>query len=156
MSETLTVTHTETLTLNGSAEGKTNTQTITGINDVYKRIVTCINDVDTTLVTFRAAVNTADSAMDIELVKYIRITNLDSADPLHLSLQVDTGTDGADHQASIHVAAGQTFIMGKTDEGIAVSDGDSNVDTTLNDLESIIAHPTGGDSLQVEVFIASA
>ena len=42
---TLTVTHTENLTLNGSEEGKTNTQSITGINDVYKRVVTCTNDV---------------------------------------------------------------------------------------------------------------
>ena len=152
---TLTVTHTEALTLNGSNEGKTNTQSITGINDVYKRIVTCTNDVNTTLAVFRAAVNTADSAIDIENVKYVRITNLDSADPVHLSIQVDTGTDGADHQATVHLDAKQSFIMGKTDEGIAVSDDGADVDTTLNDVESIIAHPTGGDTLQVEVFIAT-
>tara|TARA_R110001599_G_scaffold99317_3_gene254658 strand:+ start:166 stop:630 length:465 start_codon:yes stop_codon:yes gene_type:complete len=151
---TLTVTHTESLTLNGSDEGKTNTQSITGINDVYKRIVTCTNDVDTTVAVFKAAANTGDSAVDIENVKYIRITNLDSADPVHLCLQVDQGVDGADDQATIHLAAKQSFIMGKADEGISATD-DATVDTTLFDLESIIAHPTGADTLQVEIFIAT-
>ena len=151
---TLTVTHKENLTLHGSEEGKTNTQSITGINDVYKRVVTCTNDVDTTLAVFKATVNTADSAIDIENVRYLRVTNLDSADPVHLSLQVDAATDGADQQATIHLAAGQSFIMGKTDLGIAAA-GDAVLDTTLVDLESIIAQPTGADTLQVEVFIAS-
>jgi len=151
---TLTVTHTEVLSLNGSAEGKSNVQSITGINDVYKRIVTCTNDVDTTIATFRSAVNTSDSAIDIENVKYIRVTNLDAADPLHLCLQVDQGTDGADDQATIHLAAKQSFVMGKADQGISATD-DATVDTTLYDLESIIAHPTGADALQVEIFIAS-
>ena len=151
---TLTVTHKENLTLNGSEEGKTNVQSITGINDVYKRVVTCTNDVATTLAVFRAAVDTADSAIDIENVRYLRVTNLDSADPLHLSLQIDDTTDGADQQATIHLAAGQSFIMGKTDLGIAAA-ADATVDTTLVDLESIIAQPTGSDALQVEVFIAS-
>ena len=66
---TLTVTHKENLTLNGSEEGKTNTQSITGINDVYKRVVTCTNDVDTTLAVFKATANTAESAIDIENVR---------------------------------------------------------------------------------------
>ena len=152
---TLTVTHKEVLTLNGTAEGKSNVQSITGINDVYKRIVTCTNDVDTTLVTFRATANTSDSAMDIENVKYIRVTNLDAADPLHLGLQIDQGTDGADAVATIHLAAKQSFIMGQPDQGIAANDSDAVTDVTLVDLESIIAHPTGADALQVEIFIAS-
>ena len=151
---TLTVTHKENLTLNNSEEGKTNTQSITGINDVYKRVVTCTNDVATTLAVFKATVDTGDSAVDIENVRYLRVTNLDSADPVHLSLQIDAATDGADQQATIHLAAGQSFIMGKTDLGIAAA-GDASLDTTLVDLESIIAQPTGSDTLQVEVFIAS-
>ena len=152
---TLTTTVIESLTLNGSEQGGTNTFTVTGVNEVYKIILTCTNDVDTTLVTFRAAVNTNDSAVDIEDVRYVRITNLDSADDLHISLQIDTGTDGADHQTTILVSPGQSLMLGKTDAAIATSDDGAAVDTALNDVESIIAHPPGSDALDVEIFIAS-
>ena len=45
--------------------------------------------------------------------------------------------------------------MGQPDQGIATNDSDAVTDVTLVDLESIIAHPTGADALQVEIFIAS-
>ena len=152
---TLTTTITESLTLNGAAQGGTNTLSVTGINEVYKRIVTCTNDVDTTLALFRAAVNTAEAAVDIEDTRYVRVTNLDGSNAVHLSLQIDTGTDGADHQTTILLNAGQSFILGPTDAAIATSDGDANVDTSLNDVESIIAHPPGSAAVNVEIFIAS-
>lgn len=151
----LTVTITESVVLNNADQGGTHTLTVTGVDDVYKRIVTCTNDVDTTLAVFRADDHTADSAIDIENVKYIRVTNLDSADPINISLQIDTGTDGADHQTTILLNAGKSFMMGGADEHIATSDDGAGLDTSLNDLESIIAQPTGSDAAQVEVFIAS-
>ena len=46
-------------------------------------------------------------------------------------------------------------MMGGADEHIATSDDGAGLDTSLNDLESIIAQPTGSDAAQVEVFIAS-
>ena len=39
---TLTSQITETLTLNGTAQGGTNTFTITGINESFKHIVACL------------------------------------------------------------------------------------------------------------------
>ena len=48
----LTVTLTESVTLNGAARGSTNTLTITGVDDVYHRIVTVPSGVDTTLASF--------------------------------------------------------------------------------------------------------
>ena len=105
----LTVTITESVVLNNADQGGTHTLTVTGVDDVYKRIVTCTNDVDTTLAVFRADDHTADSAIDIENVKYIRVTNLDSADPINISLQIDTGTDGADHQTTILLNEGKSF-----------------------------------------------
>ena len=41
---TLAVTITESVTLNGAARGSTNSLSITGINDIYHRIVTCPDD----------------------------------------------------------------------------------------------------------------
>ena len=75
---TLTSTITETVTLNGSARGSSNALSITGINDVYHRIVTCPDDVPLSLATFKSTVGVAiaEQLMDIELVKYIRITNM--------------------------------------------------------------------------------
>ena len=41
---TLTVKITETISLNGSAQGATNTLTIASINEIFKQIVTCTTD----------------------------------------------------------------------------------------------------------------
>ena len=41
---TLSVTITESVTLNGSDRGSTNSLSITGVNDVYHRIVSCPDD----------------------------------------------------------------------------------------------------------------
>mgnify|MGYP003656871465 CR=1 FL=1 len=44
----LTVTLTETVTLNGSARGSTNTLTVSGVDDVYHRIITVPSGVPVT------------------------------------------------------------------------------------------------------------
>ena len=67
----LVVTHTESLTLNGSQQGGTTTETITGINHVFKRIVSCVASSDCTIATFQTATHTGDGAIDLEDVKYI-------------------------------------------------------------------------------------
>ena len=67
----LTCTITESVTLNGTARGSTNTSTVTGVDDIYHRIVTVPSGGDTTLVNFHAAVSTSDSSLDVENVKYI-------------------------------------------------------------------------------------
>jgi len=100
----LTVTLTESVDLNGSARGSTNTLTISGVDDVYHRIITCPANQDSTIATFRAGSNTADNALDLEDTKYIRVTNLDGSNPINLSLQVSNDEDGAaDFSATILV-----------------------------------------------------
>ena len=98
---TLTVTLTEALTLNGSEQGGTNTLTISSITDLYKRIVTVPSGVDTTLCDFHSTVGVSDGTSDLEDVKYVRITNLDSSNPVNLSLQVDTGEDDSAADSSL-------------------------------------------------------
>ena len=157
----LVVTITEAVTLNGASRGSTNSLTISGVDDIYHRIITCPaadgGISGTTLVKFSAAVNTVDgaAALDLDNVKYIRVTNLDSSNSITLSLQVSNDEDGAaDFSSSILLEAGKSFLMGTPHDGIQVSDANANVITTLVDLESIIADPAAND-VKVEVFIAS-
>ena len=150
----LVVTITESVTLNGAARGSSNALTITGVDDVYHRIITCPANQDSTIATFRAASNTSDNALDLDETKYIRVTNLDSSNPINLSLQVSNDEDGvADFSATILVEAGKSFLMGTPHDGIQVSDANATIITTLVDLESLLVDP-GANAVQVEVFIA--
>ena len=72
---TLSVTHTESLTLNGQEFGGTNILSVTGINNVDKRIVT-VPTSEVTLVSFSTAI--AAGTFNEANVRYIRITNKDA------------------------------------------------------------------------------
>ena len=152
---TLTTTITESLTLNGAQQGGTTTKSITGINHVFKRIVTCVDDTDCTIANFQTATNTSDSAIDLEDVRYIRVTNLEGTNPCNLSLQIAGGEDGTPNMSSSHLLqAGESFILHVVHDGIAVSDANNTIVTALTDLESLLVDPLS-ENVQVEVFVAS-
>tara|TARA_R110000824_G_scaffold44951_3_gene130418 strand:+ start:3635 stop:4123 length:489 start_codon:yes stop_codon:yes gene_type:complete len=153
---TLTVTITESVTLNGSDQGATNSMTVASVNEVYKRIVTCVDDTDCTIAVFKSATSTSDGALDVEDVRYIRVTNLDDTNPINLSLQVDADENdsAADASCTILIEAGKSFIMGTPSDGVAVSDANATIVTALNNLESLLVDPLS-ESVDVEVFIAS-
>ena len=159
----LIVTIREELTLNGDSHGAKNTLTISDIDEVFRRIVTCPANNETTIARFRSSVGNAsgtatfDSALDVQDVKYIRVTNLDGSNSLTLSLQVEVGEDdsGADTSASILVEAGKSFILGSPHDGINLSDTNANLVTDLVDLDSLVVQP-GSNAVNVEVYIASA
>ena len=153
----LTVTLTESVTLNGVDQGATTSLTIGSVVETFKRIVSC--PTDTTIATFRSTVSDgslSDGALDVEDVRYIRVTNLDSTNPVNLSLQVDVGEDdsAADESATILLEAGKSFIMGTPSEGVAVQDTNANIETTMHNLESILIDPLTNE-VAVEIFIAS-
>mgnify|MGYP003141269847 FL=1 len=152
---TLSVTHTESISLNDREQGGTKTYTIASIADVYKRTVTCPAGSDTTVATFQTLTSTSDNAIDLELTKYIRVTNLDASSSVILSLQV-AGAEGgtANMSTTILLAAGETFTMGTPHDGIAIDDDAAGIVTDLNDLESILIDP-GSNAVAVEVFVAS-
>jgi hypothetical protein len=159
----LKVTIREELTLNGYDQGAKNTLTISDIDEVFKRIVTCPANNETTVARFRSSVGNAsgtatfDSALDVQDVKYVRVTNLDSSNDLKLSLQVEVGEDdsGADTSATVLVEAGKSFMMGSPHDGISLSDANANLVTDLVDLDSLVVQP-GSNSVNVEVYVASA
>tara|TARA_A100001515_G_scaffold90383_1_gene71924 strand:+ start:12 stop:497 length:486 start_codon:yes stop_codon:yes gene_type:complete len=152
---TMTVSISESITLNGKNQGSTQTLSIPSIKDVYKRIVTCVDDTDCTIATFRTATSTADGAIDLENVRYIRVTNLDDTNPMNLSLQVALSEDAsANASTTILVGAGESFILGTIHDGISLDDDADGIVTALNDLESLLVDPLS-ENIDVEVFIAS-
>jgi len=153
----LTVTITESVTLNSVDQGATTSLTIGSVVETFKRIVSC--PTDTTIATFRSTPSDgslSDGALDVEDVRYIRVTNLDSTNPVNLSLQIDVGEDdsAADASCTILLEAGKSFIMGTPSDGIAVDDDAAGIVTSLVNLESILIDPLSNE-VAVEVFIAS-
>ena len=153
----LVVNISEEVTLNGKVRGSENSLEISSVTQVLHRIVTCPANQDTTVANFHAATNTSDNALDVEDAKYIRVTNLDASNSINLSLQIDSAegsTAVASESATILVAGGRSFIMGTPSDGLAVSDANATIVTTLHNLESILVDP-GSNAISVEVFIAS-
>ena len=161
---TLSVTINESITLNGRERGSEINLDIASITQVMQRIVSLPADggstaTQTTIANFRTAVTTADSAMDDDDVKYIRVTNLNASNDVHLSLQLAAnGGADASTQASVILEAGKSFLLGKA-VGVAAVDDDLPTATALGslvDLESIIAVNDNNADVDVEVFVASA
>ena len=160
---TLKVKIQEDIILDNQDYGSKRILEISSIDEIYKRIVSCPANAETTVVHFKQVSGAAggavkfDGALDIQDVRYIRVTNLDSSNSLTLSLQVEVGEDdsGADTSASILVEAGKSFILGSPHDGINLSDTNANLVTDLVDLDSLVVQP-GSNSVDVEVYVASA
>mgnify|MGYP003648803927 FL=1 len=152
---TLTVTLTEDLTLNGYQQGSTNSFAVASVTQVLKKIITLKTGVDTTIASFQVDQSTSDNAIDLQSVRYIRITNLEASNPVDISLQIAAAEGGtANMSASILLEAGKSFVMGSVHDGIAVSDANATIVTALTDLESILMNP-GTNAVNIEIFIAS-
>jgi hypothetical protein len=150
MASDLTVTVTESVTINGALRGSTNNLTVTGIVDTFERIVTCINGNTTTIATFAAQPYTSAGAIDVDRCKYIRVTNLDTA--AWIELAIVTGTTNY----QVLLTPGTSHILAQA-EGVVVGEADTSPAwTNLGDLASIQVRPVGVSfDPQVEIFTAS-
>ena len=159
-SATLITKISEKITLNGNKYDNVVEKRISGISDIFKRIVTCPANVDTTIFRSGVSVDVTDSSVDVQDVKYIRVTNLDDTNSVNLNLQIDvtesgSGASAANETATILLEAGHSFLMGTSHDSVAAYDTDSSVQTTLHDLESILIDPSA-NAVDVEIFVASA
>ena len=147
----------EQLVLNGIQQGGSYEYTINNVNDVYKRIITVPSQSNSTLATFKSTVSTGSvNAMDLDQVKYIRVTNLNSSNHVNLSLQLEEGNDdsSADSSATIKLKSKGVFLLNNISGSLKVNDSNANImSSSLANLGSIIANSSG--SVQLEVFIAS-
>lgn len=145
----LTVTLTESVTLQGESRGSTNTLTIGSVESTLERIVTCPASNPTTIATFNSNVYGAAGAIDIEDTKYIRVTNLDSTNAIELAVV------GAATLYQVALKAGESHILGSPDDLMLAEADTSPSFGTMADLGSIQIHP-GSNAVKVELFIAGA
>lgn len=143
----LTTTISESVTINSSVRGSTNTVTTTGINNVYERVVTCTSAQTTHLATFDS--NSYGSAVQIdkEDVRYIRVTNLDQTNSLELAVV------GAATNYQVLLNAGQSHILCAASAVMLAEEGTTPSFGTMSDLRSLQVNPSA--DLDVEIFVAS-
>jgi len=146
----LTTTITENVTINGSVRGSTNSLTVTGIIDVFERVVTCTALQTTTVATFATNVYDSVGAIDTQGAKYIRLTNLSSDQAIELAVV------GAATLYQVHISAGHSHIICRTDDGMLAEADTSPSFGTMADIASLQVKPTAGSDVSVEIFVASA
>ena len=150
---TLTVTHTESLILNGATQGGSNTKSITGINSASKRIFTITTN-EATKATFSGAVSSAGHFND-GTVRYIRITNLHATYFVAL-----TFTNDDNDEFAVKLDAGQSFmIFGDNSTGMelifnATQNADAASHTALGSLTTIQADAETS-TVDIEMFVAT-
>ena len=145
---TLTVTVTEKLTLNGRDHGSNQKITITGVNEVSKRILTCAVTPGTQIYAGGDAASYGTFVTDN--VKYIRIANLDDANSVVLHL-----SDGSAHHSQHLVAPGQLFFLtdlsASFDAAAAVGDFTG---VNIVRIDAMSSHAS--EAVDIEVLVASA
>ena len=146
---TLTITLTESVSLNDREQGATNSFTVSNVDEVMKRIVTCPASATTTVATFATATSTSANAIDVNDCKYIRITNLDSTNSVELAVV------GAATLYQVALAAGQSHVLGSPDDLMLAEADTSPSFGTMADVASLQVNPDS-NAVSVELFIASA
>ena len=161
-SATLKVTLKEDIVLNGRQQGSESTLSITGINEISKRIVT-VPITLTEMLAFSQSASGRGTYM-VENVRYIRITNLD--DTYHAVLKFKNENDD---EAVVLLDKGQTYIY---NGNLSFKDSDATkglentmdaVDNatltiSLGDLSTISANAAtgaGSAGVDLEIFVAS-
>jgi hypothetical protein len=144
----LVTTLTETVTLNGSLRGSSNSVTTTGIVDVFERILTCTHSQTTTVAVFNSTPYGADGALDVENCKYFRVTNLSTDQDMEVAFV----TSATNYQVTVR--AGGSHILFQAEEAlIGDVSGGAPAFGTLQDLVTVEVRPSATTDVQVEVFV---
>ena len=142
----LVTTISETVTLNGSLRGSTNSVTTTGINDVFERIVTCTASAVTTVAVFDTLPSTSPGAIDVDRTKYVRVTNLETAVDIELAVMTTTSS------YTVTIRAGGSHVLYSGDV-IALGEVGAPTFGTMLNLASLQVQPTTAVTARVEVFV---
>ena len=126
---TLNVTLTESIVLNGSEHGSKKKMSISGVNEISKRIMTCTTS-GTQIYAGGSSVSYGTFATSD--VKYVRITNLDqSLDPARLEYQIYNENDlnskehsGFVDDPDVYGVVGSNVSFHDRDAGYSVTQGD--------------------------------
>ena len=142
---TLTVTITESITLNGSDQGATNSFTVASIAEINKRIVNCPAS-EKTVLSFGTAI-AAGTFIEGD-VRYIRLTNKDDTNYVTLNIEGDASTD-----YSVRLDPGASHLIVSTSTTGVVDYADIS-GATLEDLTGIKATANSA-ACDLEIFVAS-
>jgi hypothetical protein len=143
----LTTTITESVILNGSTRGSSNTITTTGIVDVMERILTLAHTNTTTIATFSSTPHGAAGALDVENAKYIRLTNLSATSDMILAFV----TSGTNYQVTVR--AGGSHVLFQAEDGVLGEADSTPAFSGLADIVTIQARPSASEDVQVEIFV---
>ena len=146
MAADLVTTISESVTLNGSLRGSTNSLTTSNIVDVFERILTCTHSQTTTVAVFNSTPHGAAGALDVENCKYLRITNLSTDQDMKVALVT------ANTNYQVTVRAGGSHILFQAEEALIGEEDASPAFPTLEDLVSVQVRPSATTDIQVEVF----
>ena len=150
---TLTVSLTESINIRGKNQGATTSQTVSSINEIYKRILTITTN-EAQVITMSGAVASAGHFND-SFVRYMRFTNLDDTNFLTLTFRNDDNDEVA-----IKLDAGNSFMWfadnsgGMVDVFNATQAADADSDQALGSITNILADANTGNC-DLEIFIAS-
>lgn len=142
----LVTTITETVTLNGSLRGSSNTLTTANIVDVFERILTCTHSQTTTVAVFNSTPYGADGALDVENCKYLRVTNLSEDQDMKLALVT------ANTNYQVTVRAGGSHILFQAEEALIGEEDAAPAFPTLEDIVTVEVRPSATTDVQVEIF----
>jgi len=142
---TLTVTITESITLNGSDQGATNSFTVASVAEVNKRIVNCPAS-EKSVLTFGAAIEAGQFVVGD--IRYVRLTNKDDTNYIILNIEAAGTTD-----FSVRLDPGASYLVISTSATGGVDYADTGA-STLEDLTSINATANSA-ACDLEVLVAS-
>ena len=145
---TLKVKIQEDIILDNQDYGSKRTFEVASINEIYKRIVTVPAGSDTTIANFASAVSSEASAFDVNDVRYIRLTNLDSSNSVNVALI------GASDNAQFVLEAGKSLMFGTPDDFMLGETDTSPAFSSFEDLTKILID-SSSNSVSLELFIAS-
>ncbi len=146
----LTVTHAESLEIEGVSRGSTKTLTIDEITTVYETVFPLTTS-STNILQFASTVEGSSSfKLDVENIKYMRFTNLDATNDIYLVF--GEGAGDSNHFV-IKIKPGETFLTSSPDDYMDI--GTAAPDFTFADVLSIDAKTSAGTA-NLEVFAAGA
>ena len=146
---TMTVTHTEAVSLNGYDQGSKNTLTIDSVAEISKRIVT-VTTTEAEILAFGIAASSGTFiAAD---VRYIRFTNLDDTNHLTLTFKDENNTE-----FRVKLDKGQSFIYNADITGGVASTMKASGSALASGIDDLVNVTADADtaSCDLELFIAS-
>ena len=143
---TMTVTITESVSLNGTNRGNTITKSISNIHDVMERIITVPTGSEITLYSTHAS-DVAGSVFDKDFVKYARFTNKDASN--YITLRI---TNAENDEFAYKLAAGESFILHGHAASTEMAAGAAGA--ADQDISSVEAQANSG-ACDVELIVAS-